>query len=50
MDSCVDQTLRCLVQSWEDKPHPIQVNQGGLAKVIDGIGALQIKELTYLAD
>lgn len=28
------------------KPHPIQVNQGGLAKVIDGIKALSRKEVS----
>jgi hypothetical protein len=28
------------------KPHPIQVNRGGLAKVIDGIGALSRKEVS----
>ncbi|KAK0513951.1 hypothetical protein JMJ35_003673 [Cladonia borealis] len=28
------------------RPHPIKVNQGGLAKVIDGIGAMQRKEVS----
>lgn len=28
------------------KPHPMQVNEGGLAKVIEGIGALRRKEVS----
>lgn len=35
-----------LLESGNLKPHPIQVNRGGLAKVIDGMGALQRKEVS----
>ncbi len=35
-----------LYEAGKVKPHPIQVNRGGLAKVIDGIGALQRKEVS----
>jgi len=28
------------------RPHPIQVNRGGLAKVVEGLGALQRKEVS----
>jgi NADPH:quinone reductase-like Zn-dependent oxidoreductase len=35
-----------LLESGRLKPHPIRVNQGGLAKVIDGLGALQRKEVS----
>ena len=32
-----------LLESGKLKPHPIQVNRGGLAKVIEGMGAFQRK-------
>ncbi|KAK4150736.1 chaperonin 10-like protein [Chaetomidium leptoderma] len=34
-----------LYEAGKLKPHPMRVNQGGLAKVIDGIGTLQRKEV-----
>ncbi|KAK4244134.1 hypothetical protein C7999DRAFT_44174 [Corynascus novoguineensis] len=35
-----------LYETGKLKPHPLQVNPGGLAKVIDGIGALSRKEVS----
>ncbi|KAB5550764.1 chaperonin 10-like protein [Coniochaeta sp. 2T2.1] len=35
-----------LYEAGKLKPHPIQVNQGGLAKVMDGIGSLRRKEVS----
>lgn len=35
-----------LLESGRLKPHPVQVNRGGLAKVINGMGALQRKEFS----
>jgi len=35
-----------LLDSKKLKPHPMQINPGGLAKVIDGLGVLQRKEVS----
>ena len=43
------QWIRDFVGLFEDgrlRPHPIQVNRGGLAKVVEGLGALQRKEVS----
>jgi len=39
-------SFAALLESGKLKPQPLQVNQGGLAKVIDGIGTLQRKEVS----
>ena len=40
------QRYAALFAAGKVRPHPIKVNQGGLAKVIDGIGAMQRKEVS----
>ncbi|KAI0452053.1 GroES-like protein [Xylaria acuta] len=40
--------LAALFEAGKLRTHPIQVNRGGLAKVIDGIGAMQRKEVSGL--
>ncbi len=38
--------LAALYESGQLRTHPMQVKEGGLAKVIDGLGALQRKEVS----
>lgn len=40
------QRYAALLAAGKIRTHPIKVNQGGLAKVIDGIGAMQRKEVS----
>jgi len=40
------QRFEALFAAGRIRPHPMKANSGGLAKVIDGIGAMQRKEVS----